>query len=156
MRNAAFDTARSIVELRPRLVQEAEAAVKERLVDLAGEMEERRAGGRRLDERARSVAGAGAGAGDDDAKPARDAGRRVRHVGGARLAARRHEADTAAPVDRVEDRNVVNADDAEGEAHAGALEEGGDDVAERGRRRGAHGASRKLRTASSNGPGASM
>jgi hypothetical protein len=113
------------LQLRRRFVNEAEVAVDVVGLDLPGEVQQRRAGGQRLDQRAGRIAGAGAGAGDAHAQGAGDAGIRIGHVAGAGLAARRHEADLAAPVERVEDGHVVDGDHAERGANAAALEEAG-------------------------------
>ena len=86
-----------------------------------------------------SVAGGRPGAGDDHAERVGHARVRVGHVHGARLAARRHESDPLLAVDRVEDRHVVNGDDAEDGRHADLRQRAGDEIADRllrGRGRG--------------------
>ena len=84
-----------------------------RRVDLAGQVQERGFGRLRLDERAGRVAGAGSGAGDGDAQSIARAGVGIGHVHRPRLAARRDEPDTVPAADGIEDRHVVDADDAE-------------------------------------------
>ncbi len=62
-------------------------------------------------------------------RPPRHARVGIGHVRRARFTARGNAANDAAPHDRVENRHVVNADHAEGGAHAGGFEKCGDDVA---------------------------
>ncbi len=117
-----------------RLVDVAAALIEKAGLDLAGQMEHRRAGGERLDEAAGGVTGRNARGGHADAKPARHPREGVGHVERARLAARRHEAHAPARGDRVEDRHVVDRDDAESGADAAGLEIGRDQRADRRRR----------------------
>ena len=87
-------------------------------IDLRGDVQDRRAGGERLDLRARGVPRRRPGAGDDHAKGARHPRIGIGHVHCARLAAGGHEANTIVPRDRVEDRHVVDGDHAEHGADA--------------------------------------
>ncbi len=120
------------LELRARFVDERAPAIDIGLLDLAGDVDHRTAGGQRLDHAAGGVARRGPGAGQRDADIARCAGMCVGHVERARLAARRHEPDPAAPPEGVKHRHVVDRDDAIGGGHATGFEERGDEIADVG------------------------
>ncbi len=119
------------VGLPRHIVDRGAIAVDEFAVDLRGDVQDRRTGRERFNLRAGRVAGRGPGAGDDDAERTRDAGKRVRHVHGAGLAARGHEANPALTCDGVEDRHIVDRDYAERRRHADIGERSRDRVADR-------------------------
>ena len=98
-------------------------------IDLRGDVQHRRAGGERLDLRARRIARRGARAGDDHAERARDARIGIRHVHRTCLAACRNEADAVVARDRVEDRHVVDRDHAEHRGDADLGQRVGDEIA---------------------------
>ena len=114
-----------------RFVDIAPAAVEPAALDLACQMQHRRAGGQRLDQAAGGIAGRHAGGGDADAEPARNPGEGIGHVERAGLAARRHEAHPVAAREGVEDRHVVDRNDAERGFHPARVEKGGDQIADR-------------------------
>jgi hypothetical protein len=97
--------------------------------DLAGDVQQRGAGGQCFDHRARCVARRGARAGKGDAEAAGDAREAIGHIHRAGFAARADIADLAAVMDRVEDRHVVDRDHAECGLNAALLEKGGDQFA---------------------------
>ena len=119
------------VGLARHVVDRGAVAVHERPIDLRGDVQDRRAGGHGLDLRARGIAGGRAGRGHHDAERAFHARIGVRHVGGARLAARRHEPDAALARDRVENRHVVDRDHPEHRGDADLGERMRDQVADR-------------------------
>ena len=106
------------VRLARHVMDRRAVAVGEGQVDLRGDVQHARARGQRLGLRPRGVAGGGAGAGDGDAQPAGDAGIGIGHVHRASLPPRWHEADAALGGERVQDRHVVDGDDAEDGLHA--------------------------------------
>ena len=123
---------RQHLRLGPGFVDESVAPAEVRGVDLTGEVQERGFGRQCLDERAGGVAGTGAGAGDGDADGVAHPGMGIGHVHRARLAARGDEPYPPPPADRVEDRQVVDADDAEGRGDAELLQHRRDHVARGG------------------------
>jgi hypothetical protein len=118
-------------ELVARLVQEAEVAIEVRRVDLAGEVKQRGSRGQRLDHPAACVCRGSPGARHYDAQAAGHACIGVGHADRARFAARRHEPYVAAPVDRIEDRHVVDRDDAKRRLHPELLEIADDEITDR-------------------------
>ena len=74
------------------LMDEAPVFVDPLRINLSGEVQERRAGGHRLDQSARCIARACARAGNHHAELATYAGCSVGHIASACLATRRHEA----------------------------------------------------------------
>ena len=112
------------------LVDVGHALVEVWRVDLTGNVQQRCSGGLRLDQRAGPVAGPRAGAGETDAQAIADPRIGVRHVDRARLAPAWDEPDFAGPADCIQDRHVVDADDAEGGADAAGVEKCRDEVAD--------------------------
>src|SRR6185437_4538070 len=106
------------------------------IVDLTGEVHERRAGRLRFTHRARSIARARAGARHDDAEAAAGARIAVGHVRRAGFSASRDEAHRSSTSDRVEHGHVMNADDAEEMADACGLQQPSSELADRDTLRG--------------------
>ena len=110
-------------------MDEAQVTVNKVGFDLTGQVQQRGAGGECFHQRPGGVAGARAGAGDAHAQHAADAGGGVGHVAGTGLAPRRHKVDTAAPVQGIEHRHVVDRDHAKGDLHPALLQKTGDQFA---------------------------
>jgi hypothetical protein len=96
-------------------------------VDLTGHVEHATAGRQRLDHRAGGVAGTGARAGDGDAQAAGDPALCVGRVHRRRLVADRDEATVRRH--RVDEREVVDTDDAVRRLDAGGVHQGHQEVA---------------------------
>ena len=100
-------------------------------IHLPGDMDDWRAGGKCFEEWASSIGRANTRAGDDRRQPARRARKAIGHGRGAMLRPRRHDAHAPFTGDRVENGQVVDADDAERGVHFGRLEAIDDQLATR-------------------------
>ncbi len=102
-------------ELVGRFVDDTAAKAEIAALDLPGDVQDSAARGVGLDQRARGVAGAGAGAGQRDPEPSRHPRVTIRGVDGRGLMPHRHEPQVARH--RLDERQVVHADDAEDHVH---------------------------------------
>jgi hypothetical protein len=120
------------VRLAGNVVDRGAVAIHMRPVDLRGDMQNRGARGERLKLRAGSVRRRGPGAGDDNTKRTAHARIGIGHVHGPGLAARRNETNTALARHGVENRHVMDGDDAKGGGNADLGEHIGNEVADGG------------------------